>query len=249
MARRKHHVIAAGRSETRASAVVNEIQAEGGSAEFLRLDLASLSSCREAAGGFEASGRTLDVLINNAGVGGVRGVTEDGFELHFGTNHLGHFALTHHLRRTFQAGTRIVVVSSEAHRRAPGIDWGRVQAKTRLRNLFADYAVSKLANILFVRRLAEMQPDWNAYAVHPGVTNTNIFPAIAKPLFRNRATPEEGAQTVVWCATEPTLSGETGLYYSRESSRDPSEPALDDALAKDLWNRSERWCGVAPQHG
>lgn len=249
MASRNYHVIAAGRSEARTGEVVDRIHRQGGSAEFLHLDLASLSASRDAAREFEASGRALDVLVNNAGVGGVRGTTADGFELHFGTNHLGHFMLTHHLRRTFRPGTRIVVVSSEAHRRAPGIDWDRIRSKTRLWNLFSDYAMSKLANILFTRQLARMQPDWNTYVVHPGVTNTNIFPAIAKPLFRDRATPEEGADTAVWCATEPSLAEESGLYYSRRSSREPSEVASSDDLAKELWDRSERWCGVAPQHG
>ncbi|MGH3650961.1 MAG: SDR family NAD(P)-dependent oxidoreductase, partial [Acidimicrobiia bacterium] len=123
MARNGFHVLAAGRSEERTMAVVDEITSAGGSGEFLHLDLASLESCRHAAGRFEGSSRTIDVLINNAGVGGERGLTADGFEIQFGVNHLGHFMLTHHLRRTFRPGSRIVVVSSEAHRRAEGIDW------------------------------------------------------------------------------------------------------------------------------
>ena len=249
MARNGCHVIAAGRSEERTSEVVRDIAEEGGTSEFLELDLSSLRASHRAAMTLEESGKTIDVLINNAGVGGVRGLTEDGFELQFGVNHLGHFMFTHHLRRTFRPGTRIVVVSSEAHVHAKTIDWDRVTSKTRLTNVFADYGVSKLANILFAWRLARLQPDWRTYAVHPGLAETNIFPAIAKPFFRNRRTPEEAAQTSVWCATAEELEEESGFYYAKMSKREPSATAQDDHLAAELWRRSETWCGVAPQPG
>jgi len=228
--------------------VVEEIVAAGGAAEFLHLDLASLDSARAAARDFEQSGRRLDVLINNAGVGGVRGRTEDGFEIHFGVNHLGHFMLTHHLRRTFRPGTRIVVVSSEVHRRAAGIDFARVMRKSRSVAGFAEYGVSKLANILFARRLAQLQPGWRTYSLHPGVVATNIFPAMTGKLFRGRLTPEEGAVTSVWCATSVAVADQTGLYYSRSEVVEPSTAARDDELAQELWVRSERWCDVGPHH-
>jgi len=225
--------------------VVEGIVASGGSAEFLHVDLASLESARSAARLFESTGRVLDVLVDNAGVGGGRGVTEDGFEIHFGVNHLGHFMLTHHLRRTFRPGTRIVVVSSEAHRRPDGIDFDAVQRKTRSLVGWKEYGVSKLANILFVRELARQQPDWHVYAVHPGMTDTGIFPGFAKPFFRNLKTPEEGAETIVWCATDDEVAGPSGLYYSRKRAREPSAVAFNDELAAELWRRSEEWCGVA----
>lgn len=247
MATRGYHVIAAGRSEERTTAVVDLIAKDGGSAEYLQLDLASLSSSRAAAQAFERSQRPLDVLINNAGVGGVSGLTEDGFELHFGVNHLGHFMLTHHLRRTFRPGTRIVVVSSEAHRHARDIDYERVRRKNSILKIWSDYAVSKLANIAFARKLAELQPDWCTYALHPGVVDTNIFPALVKPLFiRNGLTPEQGALTSVWCATSPEVVNHSGSYYSHMAPRDPSQTALNDTLADELWERSEQWCRVSP---
>lgn len=248
MARRGFHIMAAGRSEERTSPVVDQIRSEGGSAEYLHLDLSSLASARSAAQEFEDTGRTLDVLVNNAGVGGVRGLTEEGFEIHFGVNHLGHFMLTNHLRRTFRPGTRIVVVSSEVHRRADGIDFSRVRRSSRSMAGFAEYGVSKLANILFARRLAALQPDWRTYSLHPGVVATNIFPAMAGPFFRNRLTPEEGAETSVWCATAPELADRSGLYYSDRMERRPSAAARNDELAIELWTRSELWCGIAPQH-
>lgn len=243
--RQGHHVVAAGRSEERISPVVERIVSAGGSAEFLRLDLASLASAEGAARSFVATGRSLDVLIANAGVGGIRGLTEDGFEIHFGVNHLGHFMLAHHLRPTLPPGARLVVVSSEVHRRARGIPFQRLQRKTLTPGGFPEYGVSKLANVLFARHLARLEPELRTYALHPGVVATNIFPAMAAPLFRDRMSPEEGAQTSVWCATAPELAGESGGYYSRMRPREPSEVAQDDDLATELWARSASWCGIA----
>ncbi len=245
LARRGFHVVAAGRSEERTAPVVSQIQSEGGSAEFLHVDLASLDSAERAGRAFAGSGRELDVLVNNAGVGGVRGVTQDGFEIHFGVNHLGHFMLTNHLRPTFRPGTRVVVVSSEAHRRAGGIDFERARAKSTLMAAFADYSVSKLANILFARSLARLEPELNAYSLHPGVVDTNIFPAMSGIFFRNRLTPEEGARTSVWCATSQDVSSQSGLYYSKQRIREPSSVALDDGLAERLWEYSAASCGTA----
>lgn len=245
IARRGYHVIAAGRSPERVQSVVDEINSDGGSAESLHLDLASLDSCEMAARTFKESGRTLDILINNAGIGGVRGLTQDGFEMHFGVNHLGHFNLTLLLRSTFRPGTRIVTVSSEAHRRADGIDFDGLQRKASLLSSLSAYGVSKLANILFARRLAQLQPEWNTYSLHPGVADTGIFPAIVKPFLRNLESPAEAARTSVYCATSDEVADQSGLYYARMAVRRPSPVAEDDHLARELWERSERWCGVA----
>ncbi|MEA1902276.1 MAG: SDR family NAD(P)-dependent oxidoreductase [Actinomycetota bacterium] len=249
LARKGFHIVASGRSEERMAQTLETIAAEGGTAEFLHLDLASLDSAREAARVFEKTGRTLDVLVNNAGIGATRGVTADGFEIHFGVNHLGHFMLTHHLRRTFRPGTRIVQVTSSVHFRAEGIDFDRLQRKSRSFYGLREYAVSKLANVLFVREMARMQPDWRIYAVHPGLTYTNILPPYARPFMRRRLlTPEQGADTVIWCATSSDVADESGMYYARRKAEPPSPAAQDDDLARELWKRSEIWCGVAPQH-
>lgn len=244
-----HHVVAAGRSPRRAQPVVDEIARRGGSAEFLQIDLASLESARNAAKTFEDTRRTVDVLVNNAGVGATWGRTRDGFEIHFGTNHLGHFMFTHHLRRTFRPGMRIIQVSSEVHRRAPGIDFSRVRRRTRTFYGLGEYAVSKLANVLFVREMARRQPDWRVHAVHPGLTDTNIIPSIARPFIRGRLlNAEQAADTVIWCALSEDVSEESGQYYARREAIAPSAPALDDDLADELWSRSEQWCGMAPLH-
>jgi len=89
------------------------------------------------------------------------------------------------------------------------------------------------------------QPEWRIYAVHPGMTDTGIFPGFVKPLIRNLKTPEEGAETVVWCATSDEVGDRSGLYYSRKRTREPSDVALDDELAAELWRRSLEWCGLA----
>lgn len=244
MARKGYHVVAAGRSEERTARVVDEIRDDGGSAEYLHLDLASLRSCSQAAQTFRASGRYLDVLIDNAGVGGVRGQTDDGFEVAFGVNHLGHFMLTNELLPALRDGGRVVVVSSEVHRRAKGIDFDAVREKTGLLGGWSEYAVSKLANILFARELARLEPRLRTYSLHPGVADTNIFPALVKPFFRNKRPPEEAARTSVHCATSDEVADQSGLYYSRMMPRSPSQVAQDDKLAADLWLRSADWCGM-----
>lgn len=248
LAEQGYHVVAAGRSEERVSPVVSEIKQSGGSAEFLHLDLASLDSAKTAAKTFEDSGRRLDVLVSNAGIGvNRRGLTEDGFEAHFGINHLGHFMLTHHLRRTFRPGTRIVQLASAVHYRAEGIDFERLLRKSSFAGL-NEYAVSKLANVLFVREMARRQPDWRAYAVHPGLVDTKLIPGVVRFFYKKRIlSPEQGADTPLWCATSDDVSDESGNYYSKRKVRTPSSAALDDDLARELWKRSEIWCGVAPQ--
>ena len=194
------------------------------------------------------TGRELDILVNNAGVGATKGVTTDGFEVNFGVNHLGHFMFTHHLSPTFWSETRIVQVASSVHFKANGIDFDRLQRRSRSFYGIAEYGVSKLANVLFVRELARRQPDWNIYAVHPGMTNTRIIPWYVKPFIRGSLlTAEQGAETILWCATSQQVADESGLYYSNKAVRTPSAGAQDDDLAQVLWDRSERWCGVAPQ--
>lgn len=243
-----YHVVAAGRSASRVGEVVSDIETAGGTAEFLQLDLSSLQSARDAALTFEKSGRKLDLLVNNAGIGvNRRGLTNEGFEVHFGINHLGHFMLTHHLRRSFRPGTRIVQVASSVHFRADGIDFDRLSRRSSFGGL-NEYAVSKLANVLFVRELAKRQPEWLVYAAHPGLVDTPLIPVFMKPFLRGRLlTPEQGAETPLWCATSEDIADESGHYYARLARETPSAPARDDELAAELWRRSEEWCGVAPQ--
>jgi len=243
LARAGFHVVAAGRSASRIQPVIDSITAAAGSAEFMELDLASLESVRSAARGFLHSGRRLDVLVNNAGIGvDRRGVTEDGFEVHFGINHLGHFLLSSELSPVFTREGRVVSLTSAVHFRADGIDFARVRRPTRFIGL-AEYAVSKLANILFIRELGRRHPDLRSYAVHPGLVRTGLIPAPIRALAGTRMlTPEQGADTVVWCATSEEVAGESGHYYQQRTRMPPSPAAQDDNLARELWERSEHWC-------
>lgn len=238
------HVIGAGRSRARVEPVIGSIRQLGGSAEYLELDLASFESVRAAARIYLDSGRHLDVLVNNAGIGVKRRrLTDDGFEPHFGINHLGHFLLTRELGPAFAPGARVVSLASAMHFRAGGIDFARVRRPPRLTGL-AEYASSKLANILFTKELARRQNGLQSFAVHPGLVATSIIPAPLRALARNRMrTPEQGADTVLWCATSPEVADSSGSYYQDRSEAIPSAVAQDAGLARELWERSERWCG------
>ena len=240
------HVIAAGRSEARVTPVVDEIVSDGGSAEFLHLDLASLESARRAGETFIASGRPLHLLVNNAGIGiSQRGKTEDGFEVHFGINHLGHFLLTKLLLDAMGTKARVVQVASSVHFSAKGVPFDRLRRGTSLIG-YREYAVSKLANVLFVRELARRWPDLATYAVHPGLVDTPLIPAWSKPFLRGRLlTPSQGAETPLWCATSDEVVDETGFYYAHRTRLDPSQPAQDDRLAAELWERSIEWCEIS----
>ena len=238
------HVIAAGRSAERTQPVLAEIAATGGSAEFLELDLASLRSVRTAVLSFAGSDRALDILVNNAGIGvNRRGLTEDGFEVHFGINHLGHFLLTRELLPTLRPGSRVVSLTSAMHFRADRLDLSRVRRPTAFTGL-AEYATSKLANLLFIRELARRSQLLNAYAVHPGLVRTRLIPAPLRALSgSNIVSPEEGADTVIWCATSDQVASESGYYYQQRTRAIPSTLAQDDELARELWERSDEWCG------
>ena len=153
LAKRGGRVFVACRSADKGRAAVAGISAESGNdaVAFLPLDLADLASVRACAQEFLARGEPLHVLINNAGVGGARGLTKDGFELTFGINHLGHFALTTALLDCLAASApaRVVTVSSDAHYQAPGIDFEAVRRPTASRTGLREYAVSKLGKVLF----------------------------------------------------------------------------------------------------
>src|SRR5688572_20969400 len=127
LAGRGARVVLAGRSEEKTRAAIDEISADTGNAdlEFIQLDLADLESVRLAAKTFLASGEPLHVLINNAGIAGTRGLTANGFEMIFGTNHVGTFLFTQLLLdRIKESGpSRIVNVASTMHFQAKGIDW------------------------------------------------------------------------------------------------------------------------------
>jgi retinol dehydrogenase 12 len=244
------------RSAEAGAAAVDAIKSAAGSQTvwLLPLDLASLASVRDCAAAFLARDEPLHVLVNNAGVGGQRGMTADGFELHFGVNHLGHFALTMLLLDRLKAsgsgaahGARVVTVSSDAHYGAPGIDFDAVRRSTPSFTGQREYAVSKLCNVLFTQELARRVADVSSYALHPGVVASDIWrrvPWPARALIKRRMlTVEEGAVTSVYCATSPAVAAESGLFYDKCAVREPSQVATPE-LAELLWKHSAEWTGL-----
>jgi retinol dehydrogenase 12 len=253
-AERGGRVFIAGRSREKGQAAVAGIAAETGNdaVTFLHLDLADLSSVRRCAAEFLALGEPLHVLLNNAGVAGQRGLTKDGFEMTFGVNHLGHFALTTALLDHLAASgpARVVTVSSDAHYQAPGIDFDALRRPTRSVTGLREYAVSKLCNVLFSQELARRVADQGitTYALHPGLIASDIWrrvPWPIRPLMKMRmASTEDGARTSVYCATSPDVAGDTGLFYDDCQERAPSRHATAD-LAAALWEHSESWTAAS----
>jgi NAD(P)-dependent dehydrogenase (short-subunit alcohol dehydrogenase family) len=252
LARRGAHVFVACRSLARAEPAVQMIRAATGSTqvEALALDLGDFGSVRQCAADFLARGLPLHLLVNNAGLAGTRGLTASGFELAFGVNHMGHFLLTHLLLERLRASApaRIVTVASRAHLMAyQGLDWSALQQATRSLTGTREYGVSKLANILFSAHLAKVLAGTgvSTYSLHPGVVDTEVWrelPGFLRPLLRLRGllTPEEGAQTTLYCALQAPAS-ESGLYYDKSRIKTPSRIAQDAQLAEQLWHQSLQW--------
>ena len=230
----------------------------------VRLDLSSLASIREAAEELRAAHARLDLLINNAGVMWTpRSRTVDGFELQFGTNHLGHFALTGLvLDRMLRApGSRVVTVSSLGHRTGR-MDFDDLQSERRYGRHSA-YGRSKLANLMFTyelqRRLAAAGAETIAVAAHPGGANTDLArnsPALLRglnSLFGGMVTQSAamGALPTLRAATDPAVEG--GEYYGPSGAFETGGPpklvrssarSHDAAAQQRLWTESERLTGV-----
>jgi NAD(P)-dependent dehydrogenase (short-subunit alcohol dehydrogenase family) len=230
------------------------------------LDLSSLQSVRTAAAELKAAYPRIDLLINNAGVMYVptRQPTKDGFEMQFGTNHLGPFALTglllDHLLPV--EGSRVVMVGSQAHRIRAAIHFDDLQWE-RSYDRVAAYGQSKLANVMFTyelqRRLAAKSEPTIAVAAHPGFSNTELMrhlpgPLIPPwklfaPLVTNSA--QMGALPTLLAATDPKVQG--GQYYGPDGIWEVmGHPKLvestsqshDEALQQRLWTVSEELTGV-----
>ncbi len=252
LARRGADVFLATRSLARTEPVLGEIaQLSGrpGAAQWIELDLADLASVRACAERFLASGRPLHLLVNNAGLGGQRGLTRDGLEMAFGVNHMGHFLLTQLLRERLLASApaRVVTVASRAHQWAPGLDWDALRQPTRSLTGIREYMVSKLANVLFSAELGRQLAGSgvSSYAVHPGVVDTEIWrqvPRLLRPLIKLRGLrdPEQGAQTTLYCALQAPAQ-ETGRYYADSALKTPSRLAQDPRLAAELWRFSKQF--------
>jgi NAD(P)-dependent dehydrogenase (short-subunit alcohol dehydrogenase family) len=248
-------VVFTARNPQRGADALAEIRARSGSdaVDVMALDLSSFASVRSFASELSQRHDCLDVLVNNAGVVlNKRRVTEDGNEMTFQVNHLGHFLLTQLLRDqlTAAAPARVVNVASDAHKQARrGLDFDDLQSEHRYR-AFAVYGKTKLANILFTRELARRWNDSGvtANAVHPGFVasgfgrdgDTGALGTFVMPLLKPFAlSSERGAQTSIYVASAPELEGITGGYWVKSAPATPSAAAQDDDAARHLWEVSE----------
>ena len=258
------------RSMDKAQAALADIQAEipGAPAEVMPLDLASLASVRQFAEAFKAKYDRLDVLVNNAGIMMVPyGTTEDGFERQFGTNHLGHFALTGLLLDLLlkTPGSRVVNISSSGHRMG-SMDFDNLMydAGNGYSPMRA-YGRSKLANLLFTyelqRRFNAAGVEAMALAAHPGSSSTNLgnhlsdrwyFKALYPVMLQLAQSSAMGALPTIRAAVDPEAKG--GEYYGpggfMEQRGYPvvvgsNQASHNEADARQLWQVSEELTGVS----
>ena len=262
LAARGARVIGVGRSPERCRAVQEAVLAQARDAHlsFAIGDLASQRQVRRLAsdiqGMVEDGGDHIDVLVNCAGtVSSWRKVTEDGYELQFAVNHLAPFLLTHELMPLLEAApsARIITVSSGSHYNTK-MNWHDLMYR-RHYSCLAAYKQSKLANVLFTaelnRRLGGQSPI-RAYAADPGLVNTSIGlkgtggleNLVWKMRRRQGTSPEKGAETIVFLATEPLTENENRIYWKRGRPTEPSTRALRREEAARLWVISERLCGL-----
>lgn len=256
-------VVIAVRNLDKGKDAVSRIQqtAPEATVELQELDLSSLSSVRAAADQLKNDHATIDLLINNAGVMYTpRQETAESFELQFGTNHLGHFALTGLLldRVTAAPAGRVVTVSSVGHRIRAGIHFDDLQLQRNYNRVVA-YGQSKLANLLFTyelqRRLGAAGSSTAALAAHPGGSNTELgrHLPLLDPVFRMVSqTAAMGALPTLRAATDPAAEG--GQYFGPSGPFElrgypkvvsSSRQSHDEALQRRLWSVSEELTGVS----
>ena len=266
LARAGAHVVVPARRPDQAREAVGDI------AEVFTLDLADLSSVASFADRFLATGRDVDILVNNAAVMACPETrVGPGWEAQFATNHLGHFALVQHLwpRLVTGGGARVIAVSSAGHRRSP-IRWDDIHFEHGY-DKWQAYGQAKTANALFALHLDHLgaAAGVRAFSLHPGGILTPLqrhmrkqemvdlgwIDSSGKPL--NPAgfkTPEQGAATQVWAATSPQLAGMGGVYLEDCDIAEPADSAdigpgvrahaTDPAQAERLWTYSAELTGV-----
>lgn len=260
-------VLLLARDVNKAKDVVNEFESTGnekkGTLEIYQMDLASLKSVRECANAIGKKEKQIDILINNAGVAGTSAEkrTEDGFEMMFGTNHLGHFLLTELLlpliKKAVEQGgkPRIVNVSSFVHQFGQ-MFWDDLNLE---KNEHANnaYSQSKLANVLHANELAHRLEGTGitASSLHPGAIMTDLprhmqvedkraeMERLSKQMGLEIISLEEGAQTTLYCALEPKLDGVSGKYFSDCAEKEPAEAAKSIDNQEKLREISEKLVG------
>jgi NAD(P)-dependent dehydrogenase (short-subunit alcohol dehydrogenase family) len=257
LAKKGATVVLAVRNESKAKRAVANIRQEAGHdrVDYLIVDFASQASIRQMAAIFLTRYDRLDILINNHGkVNILRRETADGIEETFAVNHLGYFLLTNLLlERIIQsAPARIINISSGSHRDGR-IDFDNLQLQEGY-SWNRAYGNSKLANIPFTIELAErlegtavtansLHPGW--VATNIGANNVPIFGRLGKAIINLTAiSPEKGAETTLYLATSPDVANVSGQYFYKCKPARPTAAAQDKAVARRLWEVSERLVGL-----
>jgi NAD(P)-dependent dehydrogenase (short-subunit alcohol dehydrogenase family) len=250
------HIYIATRSRDKAEAAIQCLQQDNANIcpiSFLQLDLASFQSIKTAAKEFSSKESRLDILVNNAGIMMTsEGLSEDGYEIQFGTNVMGPALFTQLLlpilRNTTKVNQapRVVFLSSAAHARAPSDSYIFNELKTAMshRHTTARYTMSKLANIHYARALSETEIEVQIIPVHPGMVATNLHHAstgfFLKPFLNTAvalfATPiEKGALSQIWAAVSP--DAKSGQYYGPVGRTElGSKLSQDRELQEKLYN-------------
>ncbi|MGI5849878.1 MAG: SDR family oxidoreductase [Christensenellales bacterium] len=257
IARHGANVVMLCRSRSRGEHALKEVReiSKSSRIELMICDLGDKESIEDFCMQFKKKYHRLDVLVNNAGVLRLGyHKTADGFEQHFGVNHLGHFLLTNRLLDLLvrSAPSRIINVSSCAHK-IGRIHFNDVDLNKNY-SVWRGYAQSKLANVLFTYELAERLAGTGVTAncLHPGIVATNIvvnrdngFGKLIARLQRMIFTlPEIGIQTAIYLAASPEVEGVSGRYFCRSKAVLSSKRSYDKSAAKKLWELSEKMMGL-----
>ncbi len=256
LARRGVTLTVVGRNREKTERVVGELKAAGGHDRVGMLlgDMSKIADVKAVAKEFAAKNERLDILINNAGAWFEKyGLTSDGIEQTFALNHLSYFVLTRDLLELIRKtpGARVVSTSSGAHQMS------RFDLQTVVKRNgsagFPAYADSKLANVLFTLELAKRLSGTTAVAncYHPGFVRSafgwnnggfiKAFFGLGQRLVAR--SPEKGAETMLWLATNPEAAGFSGQYFFDMKARRPKARGDDEGLARALWDLSENLVG------
>jgi NAD(P)-dependent dehydrogenase (short-subunit alcohol dehydrogenase family) len=245
------------RNKLKAEEAKNDIIAQSGNEKvsFFIADLSSLAQIKRVSDEILNKHNRIDVLLNNAGfiAGSKRELTEDGFEVTFAVNHLSYFYLTHLLLDTIKntPNSRVVNVSSLAHKFFK-LNLDNLQLETGYRAAKA-YCLSKLLNILFTKELAKRlkSTSTTTNCLHPGGVASN-FASDTTPLFKFifslgkpfMISPEKGAETSIYLASNPEVANITGEYFAKKRIAKVSDEALNEQYQLKVWELSEKMCKI-----
>ncbi|CRG90996.1 putative oxidoreductase C736,13 [Talaromyces islandicus] len=260
--RNPQHIFLTVRNLENSQAAVEDIKtsAPGAKITLLQCDLSSLATVRKAAEEFRSQASRLDIVICSAGVMIVPpSLSQDGYEIQFATNHLGHALLVKlvlpvllHTAQQLGSDVRFVVFTSQGYMMHPSGGILFDQLRTKQENLWLAryqlYGQSKLANVLYAAQLAERYPQITAVSVHPGVVETELMTGQSLPdriflqltTIGKKITPKEGAKNAIWAATTDKASIKNGSYYEPVGIlKDVQRWAKDHDLARRLWEWTE----------